>query len=182
MKGKVESVVKQTFVDNNGNEYYTVTIDGKQGNYACKGGKEPYFVVGQEQEYEEEVKPDKNGTPRTKFKKPYNPNGFGGFKKKQTIPLDEILRMVKSNAISAMCQVNQAYEKEVITSKDLADVVAFSLGGIAAEIEKWGKEHSDLISRLACINNAAQDVKVYQPKSGKDIVVRAEKFFKYVVS
>jgi len=187
MKGKVEKVTKQAYVDTNGNEYYSVTIDGKQGNYACKGGKDPYFVVGQEQEYEEEVKPDKNGTPRTKFKKPFSGNGFGGGKK-QTLPLNEAKRMCKSNAISAMVQTNQLLvdvpveNRVLIKSSDLAAIVGFTLGTISGEIDKWGEEHNNLISRLASMSNAAQDVKCYDVNSVQDLITRATNFYKYVVS
>jgi hypothetical protein len=177
-KGTVEKITKRDFVDQNGNEYYSVVINGKEGSYACKAGKDPYFIQGQEMEYEEEIKPDKNGTPRTKFKKPYTPNAFGG--KKQVMRLTECLRMAKSNAIHAMVSINAVYESEVIKSTELQYLLKFSIGDISADITKWGPEHDDFITRLACVNNAAIDVKVYQPKTGKNIVERAEKFYQYI--
>jgi hypothetical protein len=180
MKGKVEKVVKQTFVDNNGNEYYSVTIDGKQGNYACKGGKTPYFIEGQELEYEEETKPDKNGNPRTKFKKPYNPNGFGGGKK-QTMPLSECKRIAKSNAVHAVILINKVKQREHFKGDVLGSLVAFSLGEIKGDIDKWGTEHSDFISRLAALSNAAEAEQYKGYETVEQVIEYADKLYKYVI-
>lgn len=179
MKGKVESVEKQDFVDSYGNLYYNVTIDGKKGNYSHKPDKSCYFVVGQEQEYEEEVKNDKNGNPRTKFKKPYVPFGGGG--KKQIMPLTECTRIAKSNAVHAVITVNAIYEREVLKGDSLGALVAFSLAGISGDIPKWGEEHNLFISRLAAVNNAAADCKIRQYKDATELINHAEKLYKYVV-
>lgn len=179
MKGKVESVEKTSFVDTNGNEYYNVTIDGKKGNYACKAGKAPYFVAGQELEYEEEVKLDKNGNPRTKFKKPQSFNGFGQ-RKPIMLSKSEALRMCKSNAVHAVSVVNAAYNSERLTGAALAPIVAFTSEKISGDIEKYSDADSDFVSRLAAVNNAAIQASYRNYESVTDLLEIAKKIHQYV--
>lgn len=80
MKGTVKAVNKTDFTDSYGNAYYNVEMaDGTKGNYACKAGANPYFVEGQEVEYEIEVKTGKNGE-YNRFKKPATDFKKGGYK------------------------------------------------------------------------------------------------------
>jgi len=180
---KTGKITKSEFRKEWGNDkgtFYSHSIEVEGvgvGEISCKEKQPSFLNVGET--IEVEVKETEYGN---KFKRVMQQKGgFGGKRAPQMMPYLETVRMCKSNAISAMVQVNQAYEKEVITSKDLAVILAFSLGEIKGEIPKWQDEHNNLISRLASVSNAAQDVKVYNPKSVQDIVDRAGKFFKYVI-
>lgn len=181
MKGKVEKLEKGTFTDSYGNEYFNITINGVAGSYACKSGATPYFVVGQEQEYEKTEKADKNGTMRAKFKKPQADFQGGGGYKKPMKSITDIKRMVKSNAVHALVTVNSAYNEERLTGKELSVIESFTLGDISGEIEAFGEESSLLTSRLAAVNNTAIAAKYKSFSNGADLIEEATKYYQYVI-
>jgi hypothetical protein len=178
-KAKIISVTPSGTWNNDKGTFYrqTVTLEGiGQGELNTKEEKPDWLQAGKT--IDVQVTEGQYGK-RFKRIAPQNPFGANN---PQMLPFSEIKRICKTNAISAMVQVNQIYEEKAIKSSDLADIVSFSIGDIRGDIPKWGEQHSDLITRLASVSNAAQDAKMYNIESVTDLVKRAEGFYKYVIS
>lgn len=135
------------------------------------------FNVGDEVEIEEKKNDPKYGKTFSVKK----PNDFkkGGYKK-PTTSLEEIKRMVRSNAIHAIAQVNSTYNEERISSKELSIIEKFTIGDIIGDLERWSEQDSLLTSRLASVNNAALMSGYKSINNALELVKLAEGLYSYI--
>jgi hypothetical protein len=162
--------------------FHKVVMDnGDEGQITTMSDKPDWLVVGGEIEYS--LLTDKKGNP--KIKKEYTQNGGGGKSggyKKPRLELVDIKRMCKSNAVHAVVSVNSTKGSEVLSGKDLATILEFTIGGLTDGIEKFGEDDSLLTSRLSAVNNAAIMAAYKEFKDGKDLVTEATKLFNYITA
>ena len=130
--------------------YRTYTLeDGNSVNLGAKDEDPKWGQVGAEIEYEE-AGTDSKGNPKYRRTPPQS-----GFTKKPVMQsIKQTKRISRSNALHALAVVNSTYEREVLTSKDLAEIEKFTVGDITGDIEKFSEAGDNHTSRLSAVNNA----------------------------
>jgi hypothetical protein len=166
-KGKI---TKSTFTNewkgDKGTVYYhDIEMDnGDTGSIGSKDKNPDFIAVGQTLDYT--LEQGQRGNKIKRNKPAFTPKGG-----KQLMHFDNIKRMVSSNALHAICFINSESEKELIPLSDARLIEEFTMYDITGDIEKWGTRHDHLITRMACVNNAAAAVKWKNYRNVSDFVV-----------
>ena len=175
---KITEVRLTDYTDQHGNKSANIKFDnGDSGLISFKPDNQPQ--EGTDFEYEIEVKTSKAGKEYNKIKK-YKPP-FQKGTRNITMSFTNVKRMAKSNAVHAMMQVNSTYNREVIKSNELNTIVAFTLGDISGDIEKFGEESDLLTSRLSSVNNAALSSGYRTINSAAELVKLANWLYGYII-
>lgn len=177
MKGKIEkSQFTKSWEGPKGTiHYHLITVGGVEGQIGAKEQNPSFLAVGQE--IEVEVTDGKYGKV---FKRVQPQGGFSGKRKPIMMKQEEAMRMIRSNAIHAMCVVNAAYGEERIKANEIQPIIAFTSENIKGDFEKFSDTDQDLTSRLAAVNNAVIQASYKSFNSVEDVLSVARGIYKYV--
>jgi len=159
MKSKVTELKAFGDLDKYGNKMHSIKFeDGTEGLYLGNPEK-PAFTVGQEGEYEIEVKQGKKGD-YNRIRRPKK-----DFTQTKEMSYTEVLQYCRKNALRACALSKQ---------ENRSEYAKFILGSVRSSIPMWGEEHRNLDNRRDALLSACES-------GEKDVLTKAKEHYEYIV-